>query len=139
MVRRRRRPWQPTRHISAASGLGSAKPNLGEHEAEVPRELARGDVEAAVDHYIREAGADVALGFIDALEAAYEAISRRPAAGSPRYARALALPGLRSRALKRYPYLVFYIELDEHIAVWRVLHAHRDIPAWMQEPDAGGQ
>ena len=100
----------------------------------LPRALARRDVEAAIDHYIREAGPDVALGFIDALQAAYRAIADRPAAGSPRYAHELALPGLRSRELKRYPYLVFYIERDDHIDVWRVLHARRDIPAWMQEP-----
>lgn len=33
----------------------------------VPRELARSDVEAAVDHYVLEAGIEVALGFVDAL------------------------------------------------------------------------
>ena len=35
--------------------------------------------------------------------------------------------------LGRYPYLVFYIERDEQIDVWRVLHEKRDIPAWMNE------
>jgi toxin ParE1/3/4 len=101
----------------------------------LPRALARRDVEAAVDRYSREAGRDVALGFVDALEAAYKAISEQPAAGSPRYAHELGLPGLRTRLLKRYPYLVFYIEHEEHIDIWRVLHAERDIPAWMQEPE----
>jgi toxin ParE1/3/4 len=37
--------------------------------------------------------------------------------------------------LKRYPYLVFYVVQDDHIDVWRVLHAHRDIPAWLREPE----
>ena len=101
----------------------------------LPRAAARRDVEDAVDHYVREAGVEVALGFIDALETAYRAISDHPAAGSPRYAHELTLPGLRSRGLKRYPYLVFYVERDDHIDVWRVLHAQRDIPAWMQKPD----
>ncbi|ENO88947.1 plasmid stabilization system [Thauera aminoaromatica S2] len=36
----------------------------------------------------------------------------------------------------RYPYLVFYVERADHIDVWRVLHGERDIPAWMQAPDA---
>lgn len=99
----------------------------------LPRQLARRDVETAVDYYIHEAGPDIALGFIGALEAAYEAIAHHPAAGSPRYAHELGLPGLRTRALRRYPFLVFYIERDDHIDVWRVLHAQRDIPAWMQE------
>jgi len=101
----------------------------------LPRQIARRDVEAAVDHYSREAGPDIALGFIDALETAYEAIAGHPAAGSPRYAHELGLPGLRTRALKRFPYLVFYVERDDQIDVWRVLHAQRDIPAWMQEPE----
>ena len=101
----------------------------------LPRALARRDAEAAVDHYSREAGRDVALGFVDALKVAYKAIADQPAAGSPRYAHELALPGLRTRPLKRYPYLVFYIEHEEHIDVWRVLHAQRDIPAWMREPE----
>jgi toxin ParE1/3/4 len=101
-----------------------------------PRESARRDVEAAVDYYVGEAGADIALGFIDALQTAYRSIADHPAAGSPRYANELGLPGLRSRILRRYPYLVFYVERDDHIDVWRVLHALRDIPAWMQEPES---
>jgi toxin ParE1/3/4 len=101
-----------------------------------PRESARRDVEAAVDYYVGEAGAYVALGFIDALQTAYRSIADHPAAGSPRYANQLGLPGLRSRILRRYPYLVFYVERDDHIDVWRVLHALRDIPAWMQEPES---
>jgi toxin ParE1/3/4 len=101
-----------------------------------PRESARRDVEAAVDYYVGEAGADVALGFIDALQTAYRSIADHPAAGSPRYANQLGLPRLRSRILRRYPYLVFYVERDDHIDVWRVLHALRDIPAWMQEPES---
>ena len=101
-----------------------------------PRELADRDVEAAVDYYIREAGPDVALGFIDALQMAFQTIANHPAAGSPRYAHELSLPGLRSRGMKRYPYLVFYIERDDHIDIWRVLHTQRDIPAPMQEAES---
>ena len=33
--------------------------------------------------------------------------------------------------LRKYPYLVFYVEQADHIDVWRVLHMKRDIPAWM--------
>jgi toxin ParE1/3/4 len=40
-----------------------------------PHEAARRDVEAAVDYYAREAGADVATGFIDALQAAYHLLA----------------------------------------------------------------
>jgi len=99
----------------------------------VPRELANKDVEEAIDHYLVEATAKVALGFVDELEKAYAHIARFPASGSPRYAHQLGLADLRFWPLGRYPYLVFYVERDEHIDVWRVLHEQRDIPAWMNE------
>ena len=75
---------------------------------------------------------EAALGFIDALEAAFAHVARAPASGSPRYAQELDLPGLRSWPLERYPYLIFYMERDDHIDVWRVLHGQRDIPASMR-------
>ncbi len=102
----------------------------------IPREQANRDVDDAVAYYLNEATEAVALGFIDSLEKAYAHIARHPATGSPRYAHELNLPGLRTWSLTRYPHLVFYVEQPDHIDVWRVLHGQRDIPAWMQEPDA---
>lgn len=101
----------------------------------IPRTQANRDVEDAVAYYLGEAGEAVALGFIDALQRAYSHISRHPGTGSPRYAHELNLPGLRYWPMTGYPHLVFYVEQSDHIDVWRVLHGHRDIPAWMQEPD----
>jgi toxin ParE1/3/4 len=101
----------------------------------VPREQAHRDVEDAIAHYLAEGAKTAALGFIDALEKTYRHIGRHPATGSPRYAHALNLPGLRSWPLTRYPYLVFYVERSDHVDVWRVLHGQRDIPVWMQETD----
>lgn len=102
----------------------------------VPREQASRDVDEAVAHYLGEGASSAALGFIDALEQAYTHIGRHPATGSPRHGHELDLPGLRSWPLSRYPYLVFYVEGPDHIDVWRVLHAQRDISSWMQDPDA---
>jgi toxin ParE1/3/4 len=73
----------------------------------------------------------VALRFVDALQDAYRVISVRPASGSPRYAHELDLPGLRSRRLVRFPYMIFYLERSDHIDVWRVLHVQRDIASWI--------
>ncbi len=101
----------------------------------IPRAAAHRDVKDAVDHYLSEGALQATLGFIDALEQAFAQMGRHPAAGSPRYAHELNLPGLRFWPLARYPYLVFYVERGDHIDVWRVLHAERDIPAWMNEPD----
>ena len=101
----------------------------------IPREQARRDIDEAIAYYLAEGSAQAALGFIDAVEQAFAHIGRHPGIGSPRYALELNLPGLRSWPLPRYPALVFYVEREDHIDVWRVLNAQRDIPAWMQEPD----
>lgn len=98
-----------------------------------PRELARRDVEIAIDYYIGQAGPGVALRCIGALESTCHTIARHPGAGSPSYAHELAPADLRCRPLTRSPHLVFYVERDDHIDVWRVLHAQRDIPAWLQK------
>lgn len=101
----------------------------------VAREQARRDVDEIIAQYLNEGAERAASGFVDALERAYAHISRHPATGSPRHAQALDLPGLRFWPLTRYPQLVFYVERVDHIDVWRVLHAQRDIPAWMREPE----
>lgn len=102
----------------------------------VPRQAALRDVDDALDWYLQQDAAPAALGFIEELERAYAHIGRHPATGSPRYAHALDLPGLRFWPLKRFPYLVFYIEQADRIDVWRVLASERDLPTWLRD-DAG--
>ena len=101
----------------------------------IPRDQAFRDVDEALDHYLADAGASVALGFIDALQAAYDQIGRHPSIGSPRYAHELNLPGLRCWPLTRHAHLVFYLERADHVDVWRVLHGRRDMAAWLHEPE----
>jgi toxin ParE1/3/4 len=104
----------------------------------VPRDRANRDIDDAITYYLKEPAADraedAAPSLVDALEDAYDLLGRPPAIGSFRYAHALGIPGLRSWSLSRFPYLVFYVEREDHIDVWRVLHGYRDIPALMQEP-----
>ena len=100
----------------------------------VLRDRARRDINEAVEHYLAEAGPVVALAFIDALEDTCRPVGDWPARGSLRYADELDIPGLRFQSARRIPYLVFYIEREAEIDVWRVLHARRDIPAWMGKP-----
>jgi toxin ParE1/3/4 len=100
----------------------------------VPRDRALRDTDEAIDCYLEEAGANATLAFIDALEQAYRQISAHPASGSPRYAHELDLPGLRSWPLRRFPYLLLYVEREDHIDVWRVLHGERDVPTWLRKP-----
>jgi toxin ParE1/3/4 len=101
----------------------------------VPREQASRDVDDAVEYYLKEGAAQAALGLVDALEDAYALLGRHPAVGTTRSAHELDIPGLRTWPLRRFPYLIFYLELDDRIDVWRVLHNRRDIPASMQSVD----
>ncbi len=103
----------------------------------IPRGLANRDVDDAIDHFLAEGSETAALGFVDELEHAYAHISRHPATDSPRYAHELNLPGLRSWSLQRYPHMIFYMECNDHIDVWRVLHGKRDIPARLQDEVSG--
>jgi len=99
----------------------------------VPRERDNRDSDEAIDHDQTVAGETAALGFVDALEAAFRHFGHHPASGSSRYAYELNLPGLRAWPMKRYPFLLFYMEQEGHIGLWRVLHAERHIPTWMEE------
>ena len=53
--------------------------------------------------------------------------------GASRSAIALNLGGLRFWPVQGFPYLVFYVERETQVDVWRVLQAQRDVPAWMVE------
>lgn len=95
-------------------------------------ESARADEREIVAHYAREARLDLSFHFTEALRDIYRSIGDRPAIGSPRYGDLLGIEGLRSRKVKRFPFLVFYVERVDHIDVWRVLHAQRDVAAWLR-------
>ena len=98
----------------------------------VPTRQAQQDLETGIDHYLFEEGSEAAaLGFITAVEEAFERLGKNPAMGSPRYAYELDLPGLRSWSLNRYPHLVFYVDRGDYVEVWRVINGVRDIPAWL--------
>ena len=94
------------------------------------RERAATDIEHAADYYRSEAGADVALRFIDAIERAVGQIARLAAVGKPSIrGTELEIPDLRVRPIARFPYLVFYVTGEDVVDVWRVLHTKRDIPS----------
>jgi toxin ParE1/3/4 len=98
------------------------------------RERAAIDLRDASEYYRREAGEQTALEFIDAVERASKRIGRSPQVGSPRFAFELGIPDLRAWPVSRFPYVVFYVDTEDHIDVWRVLHDRRDIPASLGEP-----
>ncbi len=95
--------------------------------------LARLDADEAADRYAAQGGLALELRFIQSLDTAIAQVADQPGMGAPRYADVLKLSGLRLWPLKGFPYLVFYLERNAHIDIWRVLHAQRDIPVWMGE------
>lgn len=101
------------------------------------RALAAKDIDATATHYRNEANSQIAIDFVDALEAAINHLRQHPLTGSLRFAYELQIPELRSWPLQKYPYLIFYIPDCDRIDIWRVLHARRDIPAYLtsDQPD----
>lgn len=93
----------------------------------VPRASAVQDIEDAVDHHLSQAGEAVAFGWIDDLEQTFEQLGAHPGAGSTRWDRELGLPCMRSVSLRRHPYVVFYVDREDVVDVWRVLHQRRDL------------
>jgi toxin ParE1/3/4 len=101
----------------------------------VQRDRAVKDIDAAIASYLAEQADEAALALVDGIEDAFPLIGRHPGIGTPRYADELDIPGLRGWSLPRFPYVIFYLERDDHVDVWRVLHAKRDIPELKQQPD----
>jgi len=99
------------------------------------RVQAQEDVIGAITYYLEQDAPDAAEDFISALEKSIGLISRYPASGSPRYASELGLSDLRFWQIIRYPYLVFYVECNEYIDVWRILYGQLDISACLREPE----
>ena len=89
------------------------------------------DINDSVAYYDAE---QVGLGMrlVDALESAYRLIQQAPLAGSTRYQHLLPVP-TRMHVLKKFPFLVFYVELSDHISIFRVLHNSRDLPEALRE------
>lgn len=99
------------------------------------RTLAAADLEDAATYYRDHADEQTALGFLDEVQAAFELISSGPGIGSLRYSYDLDIPGLRAFPIRRFDHAVFYVEDDDIVDVWRILHTRRDIPATLEPPE----
>jgi toxin ParE1/3/4 len=97
------------------------------------RLLAAEDIDAALDHYLSEAGGEIAARFVGSVERAINHVGRHPHHGSLRFAYELDVPDLRCWPLSRFPYLVMYVERDTEVDVLRVLHTRRDIPSTLAD------
>lgn len=99
------------------------------------RTLAAADLEDAANYYRDHAGEHTAFSFLDEVQAAFGLISSGPGVGSLRYSYDLDIPGLRAFRIKRFDHAVFYVEDDDIVDVWRILHTRRDMPETLEPPE----
>lgn len=85
------------------------------------------DLADARAYYRREAP-HVVSDFARAVDAELLHLRRNPATGSPRYGLQIGFTGLRSWTVKKFPYVIFYVQQDDCLVVIRVLHQSADIP-----------
>jgi toxin ParE1/3/4 len=95
--------------------------------------LALTDVDDILNHYLTEAGVEIAGQFLDGLELSLRQIGQEPGIGSPRLALSLKEPALRVWPIRGFPYLIFYLNRPTGVEIWRVLHTSRDIPSQLRE------
>lgn len=100
------------------------------------RPRADRDIDLAIAHLLEDSPT-AARQFLRELEAAMRRIAERPATGSPRYAH--VLKGVRFWPLRRFRYLVFYLQRSAYVDVIRVLHGSRDLPAALQSERKTGE
>ena len=125
-------PPTSTRYVSASG----RKPELLAARPVQFRERATFDLESASSYFVDETDVATAIRFVDAVEATARRIGRNPRLGSLRFAYELAIPDLRVMSVGKFPYLLFYLERETSVDVWRLLHTSRDIPTSLQKPDA---
>ena len=94
-------------------------------------DIARKDLQHALLNYELQNAEQAVDGCLDALSKAYQQISTFPKTGSMRTGNEVNLQGLRSWPLTRYPYLLFYVEENDQIDCWRLLHEKRDISTFL--------
>ena len=92
------------------------------------REQAIIDLDEFAVALTRNAGADVALRFLDSAEKTLERLAAMPASGGLYECDNPLLKGLRHASIRGFPnHYLFYFERPETIELIRVLHAKRDI------------
>ncbi|MFT4052425.1 MAG: type II toxin-antitoxin system RelE/ParE family toxin [Microbacterium sp.] len=93
----------------------------------VTSQRADEDIAAAIAHYLSENAEPAALDVVDALAELPAPLGAYTSMGSTRFRSEIGLDGLRSVALKRFPY-VFYTDDVDVVRIQRMLHTWRDIP-----------
>ena len=98
------------------------------------RPTAEREIDRAAAYYARS-DLDTALRLYDSVDRALELLAQNPSIGTRRYAHLLPGGKLRMWPLRRFPYIIFYLDVARTLEVLRFLHARRDIPAALHETE----
>ena len=93
------------------------------------RPQAAQDRRDEVRFYRKEAGANVALKRVDALEEALRGLAANPAIGSPTMGQTLALTGMRTWRTEGFPLSFWYFERGAHLDIARLVGHRQDADA----------
>jgi toxin ParE1/3/4 len=94
---------------------------------------AQQDLQNITDHYLVEAGVEVASSFLQAWDRTVGHIERHPESGSPRLSQVAKVKGLRVWPVMGFPHIAVYVSGAGKVVVTRVLHTSRDIPATLRD------
>ncbi|MCS5498385.1 type II toxin-antitoxin system RelE/ParE family toxin [Cnuibacter physcomitrellae] len=87
------------------------------------------DIVRALEGYLEAEAREAASDLIQALQNARDLLSMHPSLGSARHAAETGILELRSLALRRFPFILFYTDDADAVRIHRVLHSSRDLPA----------
>jgi toxin ParE1/3/4 len=94
------------------------------------RPSADSDIDTQFDYLVAEAGLEIGLRFLEAIQTTLETLVRRPQIGSQIDAMSARLRNLRKWHVKGFDnILVFYRHTETSIEIVRVLHSSRNIQA----------
>lgn len=97
------------------------------------------DLEKQVDWYRDRAGSEVAVRFVDSVEATLNALARSPGLGRLRFARWPELAGIRSFRVQKpfHRFLIFYRAQATTLFAERLIRGGRDLPRRLRETPSG--
>lgn len=99
------------------------------------RPLAEQDLVDQTQHYVTEAGSDLAERFFDSAVDALKIVGDRPEGGSLRIGELCEMDGLRVRRIPGFPSGWFYFIRPEFVDVVRLLGFAQDLPAELNDLD----
>ncbi len=105
------------------------------------RSAAREDILRQYRYYLIEKDAALAAErFLDAVEAAIDAVSRTPGMGAPKLLENPLLAGLRSWPVPGFTAVrIYYLHAKNQVRILRVLHGKRDVNSLLEDESGAGE